>query len=133
MPFVIDASITASRLLSDELHPRAVAAFERLIEDSAVAPAIWWFEVRNMLVMNERRGRITVQRVTDALTMLDEIPVSIDRQIDSREVVALARTHRLSVYDAAYLELAIRRNFPLATLDEALTRAAGAMKVSLLV
>src|SRR5258706_15730518 len=117
MPFVIDASVTASRLLSDELHPTALAAFKRFVDDTAYVPAVWWFEVRNMLLVNQRRGRIDERQRAQALEMIEEIPVAIDRDPESRIVIELAERHRLSVYDAAYVELALRQQAPLATLD----------------
>jgi predicted nucleic acid-binding protein len=132
MPFVMDASVTASRLLSDELHPVAVAAFDRFVEDTAMVPAIWWFEIRNMLVTNQRRGRIHAQRMAEALDMLRQLPITIDHVPDSKLVIELAQDCRLSVYDAAYLELAVRHNLPLATLDEAMVRGAKAKEIPLI-
>ena len=132
MPFVIDASITASRLLSDELHPTALAAFTRFVDDTAIVPAVWWFEVRNMLLVNQRRGRIDERQMAQALEMIEEIPVAIDRDPESRIVIELAERHRLSVYDAAYVELALRHQAPLATLDGSMARAAEAQRIPLI-
>src|SRR5438477_779683 len=132
MAFVIDASVTASRLLGDELHPAALAAFNRLVDDTAIVPAIWWFEIRNTLLMNQRRGRIGEKRMAQALAMIEEIPVAIDREPESRLVIELAKRHRLSVYDAAYVELALRQQAPLATLDGSMARAAEAERIPLI-
>jgi predicted nucleic acid-binding protein len=131
MPLVVDASVTASWLLVDKSDPRAEAAFEQFEGDLMVVPAVWWFETRNSLVMNQRRGRIDEKEMHRALEMLDRLPMSIDREPNSAHIVELAQKHRLPVYDAAYLELAIRLDLPLATLDEALTRAAAVNKVPL--
>ena len=124
MPFVIDASIAASWLLPDEGHEIAAAAFERLVDDHALAPGLWWFEMRNLFIVNERRGRMDGEKTTRALALLSELPIRLDHLADSASVLRLARRHRLTVYDAAYLELAQREAVPLATLDDALTRAA---------
>ena len=92
-------------------------------------PLLWWFEVRNVLVINERRGRIDPPGSAAFLADLETLPISFDRQSDSATVLALAREHRLTVYDAAYLELARRLEAPLATLDRRLAAAARAAGV----
>ena len=132
MTFVVDASIATCWLMPDENDPRAAAAYDRISENDAVAPAIWWFEVRNVIAMNERRGRINVEEADDACAFATRLPVLIDREPNEAAMMTLARRHRLTVYDAAYLELALRRSAPLATLDAALTRAANAEGVTLI-
>lgn len=87
-------------------------------------PGLWWFEVRNILVVNERRRRITASATAAFLLHLARLRVRVDRLPDENAVLRLARTYRLSVYDSAYLELAQREGLPLATLDAALQRAA---------
>jgi predicted nucleic acid-binding protein len=131
MPFVVDASVTACWAFRDEDHPVADAALERLRADDATAPALWWFEVRNILVVNERRGRLAEADSAAFLRDLARLPVLLDRTPQEGEILRLARTHRLSVYDAASLELARRNGIALATLDAALVRAACAEAVSL--
>ena len=131
MPFVIDASITASWLLPDESDPRAAAAYDLLDEQDAAAPSLWWFEARNILVVNERRGRIDAGTVDQAVAILARLPIRIDQEPDDKAVLRLARRHRLTVYDAAHLELAVRLGSPLATLDDALARAAAGEGVPL--
>ena len=123
MTFVIDASVVVAWAF-DEVHTTGNEARERLRSDDAVAPALWWFEVRNALVQGERRGRFDQSGTGRFLRDLSQFAVSIDRAPEERSVLELARRHRLSVYDAAYLELAQRRGFPLATLDNALDAAA---------
>ena len=91
-----------------------------------VVPSLWWFEVRNTLVVNERRKRITESATVSFLRELARLPIRVDRVPVEVEVLRLVRAHRLSVYDAAYLELARREGLPLATLDRDLARAAGA-------
>ena len=124
MPFVIDASVTASWCLRDEAAPTADAAMDRLLEDEAVAPALWWFEVRNILVVSERRGRIEPADTDMFPGDLVRLPIRIEGEPNDRQVVVLARKHGLTVHDAAYLELAVRLGAPMSTLDRALARAA---------
>jgi predicted nucleic acid-binding protein len=126
MPFVLDASIPACWALQDEQDPRADAAFARIRTEEAVVPSLWWFEIRNILVVNERRKRITQSDTGIFLRALAGLRVRVDRQPEEGVVLRLARTHRLSVYDASYLELALREAIPLATLDAELTTAARA-------
>lgn len=132
MPLVVDASMAVAWLLADESDPRADAAFEAFEGDFILVPAIWWFETRNALVMNERRGRLERTEMARALEMLVRLPTTIDRQPNSTDIVELAQKHRLSAYDAAYLELARREAIPLASLDRSLSRAAAAENVRLI-
>jgi predicted nucleic acid-binding protein len=92
--------------------------------EEALAPALWWFELRNGLVVNERRGRITEQKSAEFLADLSGLGITIDRSPNEGRLMSLARRHRLTVYDAAYLELALREGLPLATLDALLAEAA---------
>jgi predicted nucleic acid-binding protein len=132
MPFVLDASIAACWAFEDEDHPTAALALERLRGDEAYAPTLWWFEVRNTLIVNERRGRLTETDTHALLHGLSRLGLIVDHAPDEALVLALARRHRLTVYDAAYLELAQRRHLPLATLDKALLTAARAGGIELL-
>jgi predicted nucleic acid-binding protein len=94
--------------------------------DEARVPALWWFEVRNILVINERRKRLTESDSAAFLTKLGRLRFTIDRSPGEADVLMLARRHRLSVYDASYLELALRDGISLATLDNQLVSAASA-------
>jgi predicted nucleic acid-binding protein len=131
MPFVVDASVAACWLMPDERHPLADAAYARIASDPAITPVLWWFELRNLLLVNERRGRLDSAKTARALRLLRALPITIDSAEDEDTLMELARQHRLTVYDAAYLELALRRGFPLATLDTALASAARAEAVPL--
>lgn len=122
--FVLDASITACWAFRDEDHPVADLALDHLRHDEAIAPALWWFEVRNILVVNERRRRLTEADSAVFLRDLGRLPITLDRAPHEPEILRLARVHCLSVYDAAYLELAERSGAALATLDAELARAA---------
>ena len=131
MPFVIDASVAASWCFKDEDAATADAAMDRLREDEAIAPALWWVEIRNILIVSEWRGRIESEDANAFLDDLGRLPIRIEWEPGSR-VMALARRHRLTAYDAAYLDLALRTAVPLATLDRALAQAATAEGVPLL-
>jgi predicted nucleic acid-binding protein len=132
MPFVLDASIAACWAFDDEDHPVAALALERVRTDEARVPSLWWFEVRNTLIVNERRGRLTESDTGAFLRGLVRLRVTLDRSPKEGDVLALARHRGLTVYDAAYLELARREGAPLATLDAALATAARAELVPLL-
>lgn len=134
MPFVLDASTTASWAFPDEKDSTAARAAELLESsaDNAVVPALWWYEVRNILVINERRGRIVMSRSAVFLDQLAQLSIQIDSGFDSGFILDLARGHALTVYDAAYLALAIRERLSLATLDKALQAAAAAEGIPLL-
>jgi predicted nucleic acid-binding protein len=132
MPFVLDASVAACWAFEDEDHPVAALALERVGADEACVPSLWWFEVRNTLIVNERRGRLTESDTTAFLRALARLNIAVDRSPDEADVLMLARRRRLTVYDAAYLELARREGVPLATLDTALAAAARAERAPLL-
>lgn len=98
-------------------------------------PALWPFELANALLSAERRKRITVAQATGLLTRIGGLPVTIDPPQISRafdQILSVARQRNLTVYDAAYLELAVRRGLPLATLDAALRQAAVAAGIVLI-
>ncbi len=131
MPFVLDASVTACWALSDENHPDADLAFLRIRTEEAIVPCLWWFELRNILVVNERRQRITESDTAAFLSNISRLRVRVAPLPDENALLRLARTYRLSVYDAAYLELAQREGVSLATLDDHLRRAAASEGVGL--
>jgi predicted nucleic acid-binding protein len=122
--FVLDASVVASWCFPDESRPSAEAALRRVADEAAAAPALLWFEVRNVLLMAERRNRLSEAQTSRFLNYVGELPIVVDREPDEALVLGLARTHRITVYDAAYLELAQRKALSLATLDHALIDAA---------
>ena len=121
---VLDASIAADWLMDDESDPRATAALGRLRRDGAIVPQLWHYEVRNALLVAERRGRMTGTPASARIESLRNLPIITDQKAGLPEAFELARRHRLSFYDALYLELATRQAAPLATLDAALARAA---------
>jgi len=126
--FVIDPPVALAWLLPDETNAGA-DAFRVAIEGGGAAwiPSHWWLEVGNGLLMAERRRRITPAKVAEALSLVSALSFEEDdetaEQIPVR-TLALARRHGLTVYDAAYLELAQRRGATLATFDAQLMKAA---------
>lgn len=129
MPFVLDASVTCAWLLPDEENAFAERCLDALTSDMAIVPAIWWFEVRAMLITAERRGRLAVEQTRGALALLARYPIEQDRSPEEATMLRLARKHDLTIYDASYLELALRLALPLATLDRKLETAATGEKL----
>jgi predicted nucleic acid-binding protein len=125
--FVIDASSVLSWCFEDEGGPEADALIENVAAQGAAVPGIWTVEIANGLVMGERRGRIKPAESAAFVAMIEELPVVADRSTGARalhETMSLARENRLTAYDAAYLELAMRLGLPLATADRSLRAAA---------
>jgi predicted nucleic acid-binding protein len=132
MPFVLDASVAIAWAFADEDHPNAGLALKRIRTDEAHVPRLWWYEVRNALITNERRKRLTETDTVVFLRALSRLAVSVDHRPDEAQALALARRYGLTVYDAVYLDLARREDIPLATLDARLAKAARAEKVRLI-
>jgi predicted nucleic acid-binding protein len=131
--YVLDASVAASWCFEDEFHPIAEIASALLLSSaSAATPLIFWFELRNVLLAGMRRGRISQYLLTESLVRVGRAPIKIEPLPDDEPILALAIRHRLTFYDATYLELAQRERIALATLDQALARAATAENVSLI-
>ena len=125
--FVLDCSIAVAWLFEDEAKPQTDALLDRLEKDSAHVPGLWRLDIGNVLASAERRNRITPAQVSACLGLLDRLPIVTDAETENRalrEILALARSENLTTYDAAYLELALRRGMELATLDKPLLRAA---------
>lgn len=133
MPFVVDASVAAAWLLPDEFSERTDAVLRRIATDGARAPSLLWYELRNILVMAARRGRLREGEAAPALTRLRRLPIeTVDMTLsDDAGVLRAAAEHGLTAYDATYLALAQATRSPLATTDRALARAAGRAGVAL--
>jgi len=133
--FVLDNSIALAWCFEDEHTPAVLAILDRLTEAGAMAPQLWPIEATNGLLTAERRGRITGMQRQRLAGFLRALPISIDDQTAAQAWAAtaqLAGQHRLSAYDATYLDLAQRLAMPLATRDQALIAAADAIGVPLL-
>ena len=124
MPFVVDASVAACWCFPDEKSAVADTAMVRLLHDEAIAPGLWTLEITNILVVNERRGRISPEETDAFLGDLARLAIGIRHDTDERALVALARKHQFTTYDASYVELAMRSGAAVATLDRRLAGAA---------
>jgi predicted nucleic acid-binding protein len=130
--FVLDASAAIAWASPDEAAPPAIE--DAVVSGSAVVPSLWLFEIHNVLHMLRRRKRLLGEDWDAADQAIRAIGVefeSLDRERIEHRTCALAQEHDLTVYDAAYLELAQRRRLPLATLDDDLRRAAKKARVKL--
>ncbi len=130
---VIDASVTLSWCLPDEQTDSSMKVLDRLQSgERALVPAFWAVEVLNTLMVGERRGRITRERTgkfLDTLKILDTVLDYASLKQVAGPVQIISRDHRLSPYDALYIELAQRSGCPLATLDQPRKDAANALGV----
>ena len=129
-PFVLDASVALAWLLDERGKSGADRVLTRLEDEEALVPHLWHLEVRNGLLVATRRGRIDAGGLSARLGALRDLPIRTDSGLDLETAFALAERHALSFYDAVYLELAGRHAAPLATLDNALGRAAAAEGLS---
>jgi len=135
MNFILDASITLAWCFSDESTPETTLLLEQLDHASAFVPEIWTLEIGNILISAERRKRITYAKITEFLTLLQDLNIKIDNETSTRgfrEMLLLAHSEHLTTYDAAYLELAMRLGLPLATKDMQLANAAKKIGVKLM-
>ena len=131
---VLDASVVLAVVLQEENRRLAAPILARVAEGGAIVPGIWHLEVGNVLLLAERRRTITAEERMIALDELANLPITTDNETAlraSRETAEVAARHKLTMYDAAYLELSLRRGLPLSTFDAALRRAAGAAGVAL--
>jgi predicted nucleic acid-binding protein len=134
MRVVLDASSTLGWYFEDEVTPAGDALMERVAREGAVVPTIWRYEVANGLQTGVRRKRIEPAYRDASLADLRLMPIELDRAGDDEVWQAtLTLSHRfgLTLYDAAYLEVAHRRGLPLATGDRALAAAARLLSVEL--
>jgi len=132
--FVLDASVAVAWGLADEADTYPEEVLDALAEGEAVVPPLWFLEVSNALLVAERRKRLKWAEVRQFLALLQALPITVDPETPARifgEVVALAREQGLSVYDATYLDLAMRSGLPLATMDCALSTAADRVGVAI--
>ena len=133
--FVVDNSIVMTWCFNEETNPYADAVLDSLAEAVAVVPAIWPLEVVNVLLVAERRKRLHESDSVRFISLLSQFPIVVERTWPERmmkDLLALGRAHSLSSYDAAYLELAMRRGFPIATSDGKLLEAAKRVDVPIL-
>ena len=130
----LDASVTAAWFFQDETTAEVDAIFRRITDEGAVVPPVWSFEVANIFRTALRRKRLNQVGRRRCFDILLAMPIEREAEADDlwTTTVALSDRHDLSVYDAAYLELAMRRSLPLATLDKELRAAAIAEGITVL-
>jgi predicted nucleic acid-binding protein len=132
---VLDSSATLARVFPDERTMAIFAVFEIVADHGARVPSLWRIEVANSLNVGIRRGRIAKDARNQILRDLSFLPIQTDGETERYtwgRIIELADSHRLTLYDATYLELALRLSLPLATLDRELRTAAAAEGVDLL-
>jgi predicted nucleic acid-binding protein len=124
--FVVDCSVVMSWCFEDETDEYSDSVLDLLAGAEAVVPSIWPLEVANVLLVAERRKRLTEADSAQFLKLLSELPIVIDHETSDRalsDILFVGRQQGLSSYDAAYLELAMREGAALATQDEKLKKA----------
>lgn len=128
MAFVLDCSVAMAWCFEDESDDYAdwllgtLDSMERIL-----VPSIWPIEIANVLAVGERRKRLTRDETAQFLSLLGRFPIEVDARsplLTMHEVLGVARYHGISAYDACYIELSMRAELPLATLDAALRKAA---------
>ena len=133
--FVIDASVAITWCFQDEITPTTQDLLNKLSRAKALAPAWWYVEIANVLALASRKGLLSMTEIDSFIAVLDSAGIEVDNEAPQRafsHLLPLSRTHGLTSYDAMYLELAVRRRLPLATLDEPLRKAAKKLGVKLL-
>jgi len=133
--FVIDNSVVMTWCFKDEINQYADAILDRLEVSTAVVPSIWPLEVGNVLLVAERKKRLSKTDSTRFIALLTGLPIIIEQELPERmmkDILALAREHQLSTYDASYLDLAMRKGLPIATLDNKLKATAKRSQVPIL-
>jgi len=133
--FVIDNSVVMAWCFQDEASQYADAILGSLEVLKAIVPSIWPLEVENVLLVAERRKRLSEADSTRFIALLTELPIMIEQESPERmmrEILALARDHQISSYDASYLDLAMRKGVPIATLDDGLIKASEQSQVPIM-
>ncbi len=133
--FVIDNSVVMSWCFKDETNGYADAVLDKLSESTAIAPSIWSLEVVNVLLVAERRKRLKQVDSVRFITLLSQLPIVVEDEGSEKmmkDLLALGRTSHLSSYDASYLDLAMRKDCPIATIDKKLMEAAKEVSVTIL-
>ncbi len=131
---VLDSSIAVAWCFPDEQDVYSQPILDALADQAAIVPYLWHLEVANILIVGERRKRSTQADTVTWMNFLTGLPITVDEETKAHafgDITSLGRAHNLTAYDAAYLELAMRRSLPLASLDEHLKIAAQAVGVPL--
>lgn len=131
---VLDGSVAVAWCFSDEKDEYSQAVLDTLATTPAIVPDLWHLEVANALIVGERRKRSTQAETVAWMSFLSELPITVDEETRSHafaDTKHLARSEQISAYDAAYLELAMRKSLPLATIDQNLRTAAKSLGIML--
>lgn len=126
MTFVLDTSVSMAWCFTEELDEYAQAVLDALGNDQALVPQLWPLETANVLVLSERKRRLTEKESQRYLNFLSALPIIVDAHTSDRataSILSAARQSGLTAYDAAYLELALREAIPIATRDKAVLNA----------
>jgi predicted nucleic acid-binding protein len=132
---IIDCSVTMAWCFDDEATPATTGLLNRLKTEAFLVPGLWYLEVTNVLLVAERRQRISTTESSEFLGQLSSLKVEVEDEVAERaflHIMPLCRRYGLTTYDARYLELSARRQMPLATLDKELRAAAKSLGVELL-
>ena len=132
--FVIDNSVVMLWCFKDETNKYADAILHRLSEATAFVPSIWPLEVVNVLLVAERKRRLSEADSTRFITLLTQLPIVVEvghSERSMKELLIFARANKLSSYDASYLDLAMKSGYPIATLDIKLIQAARKIDVQI--
>jgi len=133
--FVVDNSVVMSWCFKDETNKYGDAVLNRLAESTAIVPPIWPLEVVNVLLVAERRNRLKQVDSVRFITLLSQLPIVVEHEGPEKkmkDLLALGRANHLSSYDAAYLDIAMRKDCPIATLDKKLIEAAKKVDITIL-
>lgn len=133
--FVVDNSVVMSWCFKDETNKYGDAVLDRLAVSTAIVPPIWPLEVVNVLLVAERRNRLKQVDSVRFITLLSQLPIVVEHEGSERkmkDLLALGRANNLSSYDAAYLDLSMRKDCPIATLDKKLIEAAKKVDITIL-
>ncbi|MCP4681991.1 MAG: type II toxin-antitoxin system VapC family toxin [Desulfobacterales bacterium] len=132
--FVIDNSVVMSWCFKDETSQYADAVLDLLFDSTAIAPSIWPLELVNVLLVAERRKRLKQADSIRFITLLSQLPIIVENERSEKvmkDLLALGRANNLSSYDASYLDLAMKKDCPIATLDKKLIEAARTVDVTI--
>lgn len=133
--FVVDNSVVMSWCFKDEANPFADSVLDWLADAAAYVPSVWPLEVVNVLLAAERRKCISEADSVRFISLLSQLPILVQYESPEKamkDILGLARAHDLSSYDASYLDLAMKKGLPLATLDKKLRKAAESVKAVIL-
>ena len=135
MPLMLDSSVALAWALPDETNPTLDPLCDRLTTEVVIVPPVWPLEIGNVLLVAVKRGRLTARDMSRLVREFRALPIEIDlKSMDEalNETLTLARKYELTTYDASYIELAQRREMPLATLDTKLRKVCSLTKIALL-